>query len=261
MKIAVIGAGAMGGAMVEGWVRSGRVSAADVTVTAAHQSTLERYAQLGVRVTTDNAEAAMSADIVVVAVKPWIVEQVLCQIKPVINPSRHIVVSVAAGVSGDSLKAMLAGEGGSLPRVFIAIPNIAMSVGCSMTFIVPVNAGDEDTRRIEALFNLAGTSLIVDESRLGTGTALASCGIAYAMRYVRASMEGGVQLGFKADVSRDIVLQTVKGAVALLQAGGGHPEAEIDKVTTPGGLTIRGLNAMERAGFTNAVIRGLVGDK
>ena len=100
--------------------------------------------------------------------------------------------------------------------------------------------------------------LLIEERLLPAGTALASCGIAYAMRYVRASMEGGVQLGFKAGAARDIVLQTVKGAVALLQDSGGHPEAEIDKVTTPGGLTIRGLNAMERAGFTNAVVCGLV---
>ncbi len=102
-----------------------------------------------------------------------------------------------------------------------------------------------------------GESLIVDEKLMGAGTTLASCGIAYAMRYVRASVEGGVELGFKADDAKKIVLETVKGAVALLQANGNHPEAVIDKVTTPGGVTIRGLNEMEHAGFTSAVIRGL----
>ena len=81
--------------------------------------------------------------------------------------------------------------------------------------------------------------------------------MAYAMRYVRAAAEGGVELGFKANMAKDIVLQTMKGAVELLQANGNHPEAEIDKVCTPGGLTIRGLNEMEHAGFTSAVIRGL----
>ena len=107
------------------------------------------------------------------------------------------------------------------------------------------------------VFNDLGKALFVEERLLGMGTAMAGCGIAYAMRYVRAAMEGGVELGFKADLSRDIVLQTVKGAVALLEATGHHPEAEIDKVTTPGGLTIKGLNEMEHAGFTSAVVRGL----
>lgn len=261
MKIAIIGAGAMGGAMAEGLLRGGMYGKADITVTAPHESTLGRFAALGIGTTTDNLRAAAAADVVVVAVKPWIVEGVINGIKPVLDYSRQTVVSVAAGVSGDRLKSMLAAEDGSLPVIFIAIPNIAISVGCSMTFIVPVNGNGADTERVEAMFNTAGTSLVVGENLLGAGTALASCGIAYAMRYVRAASEGGVELGFKAGVARDIVLQTVKGAVALLQSSGNHPEAEIDKVTTPGGLTIRGLNEMERAGFTNAVIRGLLGSK
>ena len=155
---------------------------------------------------------------------------------------------------------MLQTIGRTVPATFIAIPNTAVAVGCSMTFITPVSGGEEAAGKVEAIFNAVGSTLVVDERLLAAGTKLASCGIAYAMRYVRASTEGGVELGFKADAARDIVLQTVKGAVALLQESGAHPEAEIDKVTTPGGLTIRGLNAMERAGFTNAVIRGLMGE-
>ncbi len=102
-----------------------------------------------------------------------------------------------------------------------------------------------------------GTTLVIDEQHLPAATTLASCGIAYAMRYIRAAMEGGTELGFKAAVAQEIVAQTVKGAAALLSVPGAHPESEIDKVTTPGGLTIRGLNEMEHAGFTSAVIRGL----
>ena len=126
-----------------------------------------------------------------------------------------------------------------------------------MTFIVPCGAGEKQTAMVKIVFDDLGQSLITDEAHLGAGTALASCGIAYAMRYVRAAAEGGVELGFKADVSTHIVLQTLQGAVSLLQGTGMHPEAAIDRVTTPGGLTIKGLNAMEHAGFTNAVIEGL----
>jgi pyrroline-5-carboxylate reductase len=126
-----------------------------------------------------------------------------------------------------------------------------------MTFLVPVNAADEQIESVKEMFNAMGQTLVVEERLLSAGTTLASCGLAYAMRYVRAAAEGGVELGFRPNDAKNIVLQTVKGAVELLEANGNHPEAEIDKVTTPGGVTIRGLNEMEHAGFTSAVIRGL----
>ena len=126
-----------------------------------------------------------------------------------------------------------------------------------MTFLVPVDADDKDTAAVKQLFSLLGGCIVTEERLLAAGTTLASCGIAYAMRYVRAAVEGGVEIGFKAKDAESIVLQTVKGAVSLLQATGEHPESAIDKVTTPGGVTIRGLNEMEHAGFTSAVIRGI----
>ena len=126
-----------------------------------------------------------------------------------------------------------------------------------MTFVVPVAATEGQTAAVSSVFGAVGHTIVTEERLLAAGTTLASCGIAYAMRYVRAAAEGGVELGFRADEATAIVLQTVRGAVELLQAGGGHPEAAIDKVTTPGGVTIRGLNEMEHAGFTSAVIRGL----
>lgn len=261
MKIAFIGAGAMGGAMAEGFVKSGLFAPADVTVSAPHKSTTDRFAALGVNATCDNREAAMGADVVVVAVKPWLVGEVVAEIKPVLDYSRQTILSVAAGVSGADLTAMLERDGGSLPPVFIAIPNIAIAIGCSMTYVLPVNTpGKGDTRRMADMFNAVGETMIIEE-RLLPAVVQSSCSIAYAMRYIGASVAGFVQLGFKAAAARDVVLQTVKGAVAILQANGTLPEAEIYKVTTPGGYTIRGLNEMERAGFTNAVIRGLVDNK
>lgn len=257
MKISVIGAGAMGGAMVEGFVKCGMFASADITVSAPHESTLERFRGLGVSITTDNKVAAAAGDVVFVVVKPWLAEQVIGEIKQVIDYSRQTIVSVMAGVSGCQLKEWLGGTDGMFPRLFIVIPNIAIAVKSSMTFIVPVNADEDDTAAMSALFDSTGLQMVTEERLLGAATTLASCGIAYAMRYVRASAEGGVELGFKARDAQRIVLQTVKGAVDLLQANGNHPEAEIDKVTTPGGLTIRGLNEMEHAGFTSAVIRGL----
>ena len=100
-------------------------------------------------------------------------------------------------------------------------------------------------------------AMLIEESAMAAATSLASCGIAYALRYVRAAMEGGVELGIRADEAKRIVMQTLRGAVDVLEANNSHPEAEIDRVTTPGGLTIKGLNAMEAAGFTHSVIEGL----
>jgi pyrroline-5-carboxylate reductase len=209
---------------------------------------------MGVSVTTDNKLAADGADIVCVVVKPWLVERVLTDIKSEMNPQKQLLIVIAAGVSSESIKSWL---GQNCPPLFLVIPNIAIAELSSMTFIVPVGASEAQTKTITDIFDEMGDTLITDEQHLAAGTTLASCGIAYAMRYIRAAAEGGVELGFKADDAKKIVMQTMKGAVELLQASGLHPEAAIDLVTTPGGVTIKGLNEMEHAGFTSAVIRGL----
>ena len=246
----------MGGAMADGFIKSGAVKPADISVANPTAQKLEHFALQGASVTTDNKTAAEGADIVIIAVKPWLVEQVVNELKPMLNYTRQTIITVAAGISGSQFTAWLKKDD-AVPQTFIVIPNTAIAVLASMTFIVPVNATADTTAIVKALFDNVGQTMVTDERHLSAGMTLASCGIAYAMRYVRAAAEGGVELGFKADMAKDIVLQTIKGAVELLQANGNHPEAEIDKVCTPGGLTIRGLNEMEHAGFTSAVIRGL----
>lgn len=246
----------MGGALADGFIKSGAVKPADISVANPTAQKLEHFALQGASVTTDNKTATEGADIVIIAVKPWLVEQVVNELKPVLNYTRQTIITVAAGISGSQFTAWLKKDD-AVPQTFIVIPNTAIAVLASMTFIVPVNATADTTTTIKALFDNVGQTMVTDERHLSAGMTLASCGIAYAMRYVRAAAEGGVELGFKADMAKDIVLQTMKGAVELLQANGNHPEAEIDKVCTPGGLTIRGLNEMEHAGFTSAVIRGL----
>ena len=162
---------------------------------------------------------------------------------------------IAAGVPSANIQEWL---GDNCPPLYLVIPNIAIAEMASMTFIVPCGAvAQHHTETVKAIFDEMGNTLITDEQHLAAGTTLASCGIAYAMRYIRAAAEGGVELGFKADDAKNIVMQTMKGAVELLEASGLHPEAAIDLVTTPGGVTIKGLNEMEHAGFTSAVIRGL----
>ena len=242
MKISVIGAGAMGGAIVEGLVKGNYVENQDICVSDPSHAALERF-----KANVQN---------ITVVVKPWLVEKVIKDIKGVLDYDRQTLVVVAAGITSEQLKTWL-DKDGQLPAMFLSIPNIAIAQLASMTFLVAVEAKPQHTEQVKALFDSMGKTIVTEEKLLGAGTTLASCGIAYAMRYIRAASEGGVELGFKADYAKEIVMQTMKGAVELLEASGLHPEAAIDLVTTPGGLTIKGLNEMEHAGFTSSVIRGL----
>ena len=254
MKLAIIGAGAMGGATAEGLLNSNLLNASDITISDPCKRILDKFALKGTSITTDNQAAIAEADVVMVFVKPWLVQQVLTGIRPVFKPQQQCLIVVAAGISSAQIAEWM---GFTQESFFLCIPNIAIAQRQSMTFLVPVHATDEETNQVKALFDELGETILTDEQHLAAGTTLASCGIAYAMRYIRAAAEGGVELGFKADDAKRIVMQTIKGAIGLLEETGMHPEAAIDLVTTPGGVTIKGLNEMEHAGFTSAVIKGL----
>ena len=257
MKISIIGAGAMGGAIAEGLIKGDYIQNEDICVSDPARQTRDKFANMGITATPSNQLAAQGANIVCVVVKPWLVEQVLKSIKDVLDYDKQTLVVVAAGVKSESIKEWMSKDGKMIP-LFLVIPNIAIAQLQSMTFIVPsVATESQHTEQVKALFDTMGKTIITDEQHLAAGTTLASCGIAYAMRYVRAASEGGVELAFKADDAKQIVMQTMKGAVELLQATGLHPEAAIDLVTTPGGVTIKGLNEMEHSGFTSSVIKGL----
>lgn len=248
----------MGGAFAAGLLKSDIFRADDITVANPHENKLERFAQSGASVTTDNKVAIAGADYIVIAVKPRVVKTVIDEIKTDMDYSSQTIINMAASISIAQLSEWLE-EGGKVPDIVQALPNIGIAERASMTFLSPSRQAEKNLSKVEAIFNSVGNSLVVDESLLSSGTALSGCGIAFIMRFVRAASEAGVELGFKANDAKDVVLQTMLGAVRLLQANGGNPEAEIDKVTTPGGMTIRGLNAMEQAGFTNAVIQGFKG--
>jgi len=205
-----------------------------------------------ISVTSDNRKAAEGADIIFLAVKPHIVEQVLNELVTSIKQNQTIV-SLAAGIETDTLAALTEAVGSP---VFRMIPNTALSRAESMTFYCSSRAGKSDEETIKSILDIMGLSLKVDEKKMGAFTSLSSCGIAYALRYIHAAMEGAVEIGIRPDVAQSVICQTLKGAVALL-GDGAHPEVEIDKVTTPGGLTIKGLNTMEAHGFTASVIEGL----
>jgi len=239
----------MGGAVALGLHRLAKD--VSLTVTTAHAATLEKYTALGIAATLDNVAASEEADVVILGVKPWLVQSVLEQINP--SLSGKVLLSLAAGIPSAQMTEWLSGTG--VMAAYTVIPNLAAEIGESMTFASAILGKADEL--VTSLFDQLGKTLIVDERRLQAGMMVASCGTAFALRYARAAMEGGVQLGLYPHEALEAVYQTMKGAVDLAATRGAHPEAEIDRVTTPGGITIRGLNAMEDAGFTAAVIAGL----
>lgn len=254
MNVTVIGAGNMGGALIHGWAKSGKL--ASLTISDKNEALLQSFKSLypSMITTTDNVAAVKDADIVVVVVKPWLMPTVLQEIKPALDLSKQIIVSDAANFTTEKLAEQL-GQDGDFCYV---IPNIAAEYGASMSFVAKgKDTSDEALGKVKALYDLCGDTLVVTENLVGPGMMMASCGIAYVMRYIRAQMEGGCEMGFYPEQAKQIALQTMQGAVSLLKETGWHPEAAIDKVTTPGGVTIKGLNELDHAGFSSAVIRSL----
>lgn len=139
-----------------------------------------------------------------------------------------------------------------------AMPNTAISIKESMTCISYNNiVGNATIEAVEHIFSLLGKSIIIDDDLMDAATVLGACGTAYAMRYIRAVIQGGIEIGFNAKIATTIVAQTLKGAAALILTNDTHPEAEIDKVTTPKGCTIAGLNEIEHCGFSSSLIKGI----
>ena len=246
----------MGGALAHGLLKGSIFKPSDITVANPHEGKLKPFAELGASITTSNTAAVMGADYVAIVVKPWLVKQVAEELKEVMDYDKQTVLNLAASLTFDQLHAWF-GLNDTYPPIAQIAPNLAIAQRASMTFIAPDAQAAAKADELKKIFDDLGTAIVTDERHIPAGVAMAGCGIAYAMRYIRAAAEGGVELGFDAKSATSIVMQTLKGAVAMLQASGLHPEAAIDKVTTPGGLTIKGLNAMERERFTNAVISGL----
>ncbi|MDR0384506.1 MAG: pyrroline-5-carboxylate reductase [Prevotellaceae bacterium] len=259
MKITIIGAGNIGSAIALGLAKGEMFTASDITCTDMSEKALENMRQTGYdfMLSTDNTVAVKNADIIILAVKPWKIEPVIAEIKTAIDYEKQIIVSIAAGVNFKELLSYLTKDDDITPALFWVIPNTAIAVRSSMTFISAYNVSEDQSNLIVRIFKELGDAMLVNEQLMAAGTSLASSGIAYALRYIRAAIEGGVELGFYPHEAQSIVVHTVKGAIDLLIENNSNPEMEIDRVTTPGGITIKGLNEMEMSGFTASIIRGL----
>jgi pyrroline-5-carboxylate reductase len=252
MKIAIIGGGNLGTAITEGLLNSKFCKAADITITKRNISTLKHLSDKGVQVTSNNNEAVKKSELVLLAVKPFQVAEVIANLKKDLT-SKHVLVSVITGVSLNDLGEMAKKK---IP-VFRAMPNTAIAIQQSMTCISHANASSTQIEFVKKLFETVGKVAMIEDKLMDAATVLGACGTAYAMRYIRANIQGGIEIGFDSVTATLIAAQTVKGAAELLLQKGTHPEQEIDKVTTPKGCTIAGLNEMEHQGFSSSLIKGI----
>jgi len=205
-------------------------------------------------ISNDNMEAVKYADWIVLSVKPFQVKEVLAQIKPQLDIKKHSLISVVTGVWIKDIQEIV----GNDFALFRAMPNTAIAIQESMTCICAHGANQEQLSYVADFFDQLGKSVFIEEKLMDAATVLGACGTAYAMRYIRANIQGGIEIGFSAATASLIAAQTVKGAAELLLQRNTHPEQEIDKVTTPKGCTIAGLNEMEHQGFSSSLIKGIV---
>jgi pyrroline-5-carboxylate reductase len=253
MKATILGAGNIGMALAEGLVQSGTCKKQEVTLTKRNLKSLIELQKKGFKTNQSNIEAIKDADTIFVCVLPQQLNELLEEIQPAIDAKKQLIVSVVTGAHTSVFKEIL----GDRIRIIRAMPNTAMKVRESMTCLSSANATQKDMSMVQELFNTMGQSIIIEEGMMSAATALCACGIAFFLRIIRAASQGGVEIGFHAGDALRIASQTALGAAKLLTENKSHPEQEIDKVTSPKGCTIAGLNEMEHQGLSSAMIKGI----
>ena len=252
MKIAIIGAGNLGLAIAKGILNSN--GATTMFLTKRNTTEIAKYEKFGnVTVTSNNRDAVSKSDILIFAVQPSQFEQILEDVKDLLN-EKHVVISTITGVVIPQIEKII----GSDHHIIRSMPNTAISVGKSMTCICSNEKGKKRIELAKAIFNRMGHSMEIPESQMQAATVICASGIAFWMRLIRATTQGAIQLGFDAKEAQELAMHTCNGAASLLIESGSHPEAEIDKVTTPRGCTIQGLNEMEHQGLSSSLIQGIV---
>lgn len=249
MKVHIIGGGNLGASVAIGIAKFTQNN--QVRVTRRNLAPLSHLEDLGIEISSDNKQQIQEADLIILTIKPYQVDTVLSEILPVI--SNKVIASAVSGLSIENLQNKI-GDGHAAVRI---MPNIAAQFGASATCIAYNEKNKDKAQDTVRLFQGLGTAPIIDEKLMDAATVLAASGTAFALRYIRASMQAGIEIGFDWQTALAISAQTVKGAAEMLLEEKGHPEQLIDRVTTPKGCTIAGLNEMELHGFSSSLIKGI----
>jgi len=253
-KIAIIGCGNLGLSILNGLLEHKNIPNEHIYATKRNINDLKDYEKFGIQLKKDNISAVKEAEVLIFTLKPYNILNVISELKEHFQKDKHIVVSAATGISLNLIAQAIEKK---LP-IFRAMPNTAADVKESITCLCAMNEDEKERQEVKSLFDVLGNSIFIEEKLMEAATVLGACGIAYVLRFMRAMVQGGIQIGFDAQTAADIVNQTVRGASELLIQRKNHPEFEIDKVTTPKGCTIAGLNEMEHNGFSSSLIKGIV---
>ena len=252
MNIAIIGTGNLGKSIANGLLKASAVNS--LYLTRGNLAALQNFKQFAnVSLTSNNEEAVENSDIIILAVQPMHLELVLREIQPFLKET-HIIISTVTGFSVAKIEGIISEE----HHVVRAMPNTAIAVGTSMTCLCGNTKGLEKIQIAVSIFNRLGTSIVIPESQMQAATVVCASGIAFWMRMIRATTQAAIQLGFDWKEAQELAMHTCHGAANLLITNGNHPEQEIDKVTTPKGCTIEGLNEMEHQGLSSSLIRGML---
>lgn len=253
-KIGVVGCGNLGSSIIEGIQKANIAKQIIGSRRNASKINIGLKEMPNVQIISDNSFLLEQSELIIIALKPYNVIPFIEENKDKLEPQKHILVSAATGISIREMQQAL----GSDFAICRAMPNTAATIGESMTLLSYANCNQAQKEQIEKVFRSIGDTIEIDENLMDAATVLGACGIAYVLRFMRAMIQGGIEVGFDSNTATKIVAQTMIGAAELVQKNGTHPEQEIDKVTTPKGCTIVGLNEMEHAGFSSALIRGIV---
>ncbi len=282
-RLAILGGGNIGVSIAKGLVQGAHYHPEQVIITRRRSHLLGELAAQKFVVGSDNRDAVRRAKTVIVAVGPQQLIGLLREIRPDLVPNRHLLISVVSGVGINEISRHIK-SGVSIVR---AMTNISIEIREAMTCLsapqsairgIPPEADQMQTGirkpqsfaggggqsaqdgldAARSIFDSLGKTLIINEELMLPATALCGCGLAFFLRAIRAASQGGIQIGFHSDEALIMAAQTARGAASLLLNLTSHPEQEIDKVTTPMGCTIEGLNEMEHHGFSSAMIRGII---
>ena len=253
-KIAILGGGNIGQAIANGLLKTGQVDPGSITITRRNKDFLKDLEKDGIKTSNNNAEAVLQSVVILLAVRPKQLSGLLAEIKSSIDPKKHIIGSIVTTYTIDDIVNEI---GVNIPVIQV-MPNTAIAIGESMTCLAVKDEFCDQLEVIKSIFDKLGSTLVISEQLIPASTILAACGIAFFLRTIRAASQGGIQVGFHAGQAKLIAAQVAKGAASLLLEAGNHPEDEIDKVTTPRGCTIAGLNEMEHNGLSSALIKGIV---
>ena len=249
MNIHIIGGGNLGVAIAIGIVKYTKNN--HVTITRRNIEQIQHLEKEGIEVSASNIKNIEKADLIILTIKPYQVDLVIEEILPFLK--NKIIASAVSGLSIEDLQQKI----NTQQAIIHIMPNIAARFGESATCISYQEKDKENAKKVIDLFNDLGTVAVIDEKLMDAATVLGACGTAYALRYIRASMQAGIEIGFDAQTALAIASQTAKGAATMALEEKIHPEQLIDRVTTPQGCTIVGLNEMEHEGFSSSLIKGI----